>query len=340
MDDEIKNSDVIREALKALFAVAGRRESQLFAVMAMDSIIKMLAEQYGFLKQVTIKVKEGVFIGSEEVIIDVPTGSINTIEQEVVGEFLESLIRIILMDLKAKAGLFFISEFKKKIGPEYVSELYKRGVNLGNMQIEQRYLYARLEKEKPILSAPSTHAERREEMEKKQGDAVSLFGYEMGKVSSWTYNADAMVYTLRDKDGRELDKLDLDTIVNKLTQLIEFDSADFDASSTKDDQHRVRGDLGEIEKPSIPESKMDSGEPLKTADKKIEITKKEYQFLEMLFERDLDIKQVVVLLEVSMNDLQYMVKRLLKFEILKYVSDDEVQLTEFGINYMMSLYGA
>jgi len=340
MAEEINNSVIIKAVLRALFAVTGRRESQLFAVMAMESIVQMLAEKYVFLKHVTIKVKEGVFVGSQEVFIDVPRDIVDIVESHEIGEFIESLIRIVLMDLKAKAGLFFLSEFKKHIGPDMMPELRKIGVNLGNMQLEQRYLYARLEKEKAIVSAPNAQAEQRGEIESNEPeDEISLFGYGMDEVSSFSYDPDSMVYTLCDKNGKQVDKLNLDSIVNKLSKLIEFDSSDFDASSTKEDQHRVRvwGNAGEIEEPPETESAtLSNGEE----EKKIEITKKEYQFLEMLFEQDMDAEKALELLEVNMNDLEFMVKRLLGFEFLKHVSNDEVELTEFGINYMMSLYGA
>ncbi|MCX6666576.1 MAG: hypothetical protein NT038_11060 [Euryarchaeota archaeon] len=336
--DEIKNSDIIRQILKALYAVASRRESQLFAAMAMDSIIQTLREEYTFLKYVTVQIKEGVMFDSHDVVIDVSSDIVDNIEPPVVGEVIESLIRVVLLDLGAKGGLFFINEFKKQIGPDYMPELRRLGVNLGNMQLEQRYLYARMEKDKPAIYTPSTATERREETEKKKTDPESIFGYEMGNVTSWEYNKETMSYDLYDKDGKTVDQLDLDTIVKKLTKVIESDSEGFDASSTKEDQHKIHGEIGIFDESTTASSEVEKSE--NKSKQKIDITKKEYQFLEMLFEQDLELERAIELLKVSVDDLKYMVKRLLGFNILKYVSNDEVELTEFGINYMMSLYGA
>ena len=59
----------------------------------------------------------------------------------------------------------------------------------------------------------------------------------------------------------------------------------------------------------------------------------------MLYEQDLDAESAIKLLEISFQDLEYIVKRLLQFKILEHISSDEVKLTDNGINYLMKLYG-
>lgn len=328
-----RNSALIQRVLESLFEVTGRRESEVFAAMAMDSIIQTMQQKYDFLKYVKIRIEEGLMIGSQDVTLDINQDIVDTVEPKKVGEAIESIIRIVLMDLGAKAGLFFINEFKKKLGNEYLPELRKIGVNLGNMQLEQRYLYARMEKGQPTMSSPSEKATQREKYEQNQEDPVSIFGYEWENVKEYKFDTENMTYTLFDKNGNKLDSLSLDSIVNKLSRIIEIESEGYDASSTKDDQHKIKNLEGieeNIEK-NVSQNKEDEN---------INITKKEYQFLEMLFEQDMDADTATQLLEISKNDLQYMVKRLLKFKILKQSSQDVVELSEFGINYMMSLYGA
>lgn len=327
------NSALIQRVLESLFEVTGRRESDVFAAMAMDSIIQTMQQKYDFLKYVKIRIEEGLMIGSQDVTLDINQDIVDTVEPKKVGEAIESIIRIVLMDLGAKAGLFFINEFKKKLGHEYLPELRKIGVNLGNMQLEQRYLYARMEKGQPVMSSPSEKATQREQYEENQEDPVSIFGYEWENVKEYKFDTENMTYTLFDKDGNKLDSLSLDSIVNKLSRIIEIESEGYDASSTKNDQHKIK-DLDGIDE-NIEKNVSQNKE-----DENINITKKEYQFLEMLFEQDMDADTATHLLEISKNDLQYMVKRLLKFKILKQSSQDVVELSEFGINYMMSLYGA
>ena len=80
-------------------------------------------------------------------------------------------------------------------------------------------------------------------------------------------------------------------------------------------------------------TKYKEPEPIKS--KMIEINEKEYEFLETLYSRDLDIDMAMVMLHISKPELDTMVNKFLDSEMLQYESDNEVKLTRKGILYLL-----
>ena len=56
----------------------------------------------------------------------------------------------------------------------------------------------------------------------------------------------------------------------------------------------------------------------------------------MLNLKDMDIETAVTLLNISEKELESMIRRLLKIEMLHYVSFDEVELTDSGLNCILT----
>lgn len=54
----------------------------------------------------------------------------------------------------------------------------------------------------------------------------------------------------------------------------------------------------------------------------------------MLHVRDIDAETATALLHVTEKELNYMIRRLLTLEMLHYISQDEVELTETGIEHL------
>ena len=67
----------------------------------------------------------------------------------------------------------------------------------------------------------------------------------------------------------------------------------------------------------------------------IEIDEKEYEFLETLYSRDLDIEMAMAMLQISKPEADSMVNKFLESEMLQYVSDNEVKLTRKGLIYLL-----
>lgn len=62
----------------------------------------------------------------------------------------------------------------------------------------------------------------------------------------------------------------------------------------------------------------------------------QYQLLDMVYEDDIDAETVTEELGISMDELKAIVDALVKYGLLQYISEDEVEITEKGIEYIES----
>lgn len=287
---ELKNSEVIGGILRTLYSVASRRTSQTFAATVIGAIIKTLEQNYEFLRNVNIENPE---FTNSEIIINI-SEEINTVDPSRLGTAIEAIIRIVYMDLVGKTGLFFIKELKQQAGEQIITQLRNYGVDLALLQTEQRYIHRQHRKKKQQTQM------------KRTGDGithrddVSLLGYSWKNVGSWKYDPLQKTCVLYSKEGRELDRLNLDTIiesyVTNLTQEFDDPSAEY-----QDD---------------------------------VMLTDKEIELLKMLQSRDMDAETASVVLHVSKIEFENIVKKLLQNELLHYVSFNEIELTEEGLTFL------
>jgi hypothetical protein len=290
---ELKNSDIVKGVLKALFVVTGRRTTQKFAAAVIGAILRTLEKRYDFLGNVYILSERD----SQDIIY--VASDINYVDPIRIGKAIETIIQVVYMDLKENAGLYFISEIKKNTGEEIITYLMDVGVDLELLQIQQRYLYRR--KEIKGKSKSDNKGKSQQDL-----DNVSLLGYSMKNVGSWNYDAKKKVCVIYGKNGKRLDQLNLDSIIKKYIADLTID--------------------GTIETSSEFLDKDD--------EEKVELSEKELGLLKMLHNRDMDIETAVNLLNISNEDLYYMIHRLVNLEMLQYISSDEVELTEIGIAYI------
>jgi len=276
---EMTNSYVLGQILCAIYHVASRRTTRSFAAKVIGSIVKNLQTQYDFLKYVTINDK-GVLDEKEAVAI---SPDINTIDKQRIGKSIEAIVRIVYMDIIGKAGLFFISEIKRQAGEDIISALVEYNVDLASLQVEQHHIYR------------SREAKRR-----RKKDDVSLLGYTWKNVSSWKYDPNKKTCILYDDNGKILDNLHLENIIENYVK-------------------------------NLSEGTEEIPEDLK---EKIDVTDKEYELLKMLNTRDMDSESAINLLHIDKENFEQMVKKLLDFELLQYSSFNVVELTELGISYI------
>jgi hypothetical protein len=287
---EIKNSEVLGGILRTLYLVASRRTSQTFAATVIGAIIKTLEQNYDFLRYINIENPEYT---NSEIVINI-SNDIDTVEPTKIGTAVEAIIRIVYMDLVGKTGLFFMKELKEQAGDQIIAELRNFGVDLGLLQTEQRYMHRqhRKKKQQTQIRKVSEGMEHR--------DDVSLLGYSWKNVGSWKYDPLQKTCVLYSKEGKELDRLNLDTIIESyVTTLTE-----------------------EYEDPS--------GE----YEEEVMLTEKEIELLKMLHSRDMDSEVASVVLHVSKIEFEHIVKKLLQNELLHYVSYNEIELTEEGIRFL------
>ena len=277
---KIKNSDLLNRALTTLITITARRSSEAIACAFMDAILKTLTEKYSFLKYVTIK--NMTLYEENSVHTDL---EINSVKPEFIGRAVESVIRILIMDLEEESGLYFIKEIKDRLGETYLLEFKKYDVDMDLLQLEQKHLHEQLEKKRSLIQH-GTSAEMKEVQ-------THVMEYTWDSVASFKYRNN--VCFLYDKNGKLLDKL-------QLNEIIEY-------------YIRTLTDFGKLVK------KQDE----------LDVTEKECEFLEMLRIRDMDEESAKFLLNISKADFEHMIQRLLRYEILQFVSDDEIKLTDKGI---------
>lgn len=275
-----KNSDLLNRALTTLITITARRSSEAIACAFMDAILKTLKEKYGFLKYITIK---NMTYYEENAIHAEP--EIDLVRPELIGHAIESIIRILCMDLEEETGLFFIKELKDRLGETYLLEFKKYGIDLDLLKLEQKHLHEQLEKKRSMVQHGSDSETK--------DIQVHILEYTWDSVASFKYRNN--VCFLYDKNGKLLDKLHLNEIIEYYI--------------------RTLTDFGKLVK------KPDD----------IQITEQEYAFLEMLYVRDMDEESAKFLLNIKGADFNYMIQRLLRFELLRYISDDEIKLTDNGI---------
>ncbi len=287
---DLKNTEVIGGILRTLYSVASRRTSQTFAATVIGAILKTLEQNYDFLKYVNVENPE---FTNSEIIINI-SEEINTVDPSRLGTAIEAIIRIVYMDLVGKTGLFFIKELKQQAGEQIITQLRNYGVDLALLQTEQRYMHRQHRKKKQQTQM------RRTSDSIIHRDDVSLLGYSWKNVGSWRYDPLQKTCVLYSKEGKELDRLNLDTIiesyVTNLTQEYEDPSADY--------QDEVM------------------------------LTDKEIELLKMLQSRDMDAETASVVLHVSKIEFEQIVRKLLQNELLHYVSYNEIELTEEGLTFL------
>ena len=276
--------------MRTLYLVASRRTSQTFAATVIGAIIKTLQQNYDFLRYINIENPEYT---NSEIIINI-SNEIETVEPTKIGSAVEAIIRIVYMDLVGKTGLFFMKELKQQAGEQIITELRNYGVDLGLLQTEQRYMHRQHRKKKQQAQLRRSHegSEHR--------DDVSLLGYSWKNVGSWQYDPLQKTCVLYSKEGKELDRLNLDTIIESYV------------TTLTDEYEDPSGDYEE----------------------EILLSEKEIELLKMLHTRDMDAEVASVVLHVSKIEFEQIVRKLLQSELLHYVSFNEVELTEEGIRFL------
>jgi hypothetical protein len=285
----LKNSEVLENILRALFSVASRRTTQSFAATVIGAIIKTLEQNYEFLQQVHIENPEYV---NAEGIIKI-SSEIDSIDCTQVGKAIEAIIRIVYMDLVGKTGLFFMKELKDLAGEQIIAELKSYGVDLGILQTEQRYLHRQQRRR-----SQETH--QTPKMKGDAGNDVSLLGYTWKNVESWQYDPLQKTCVLYSKDGKELDRLNLETIIESYVTTITQEYED----------------------------------PSNAYAEEVVLSEKEIELLKILNKRDIDAETAQVVLHLSKGEFERVIRRLLQNELLHYVSFNEIELTEQGINFL------
>jgi hypothetical protein len=136
---QLKNSEIIKHVLLTLINKIGRRTSESFAVIIIDTVMRELESKYDFLKYA--KIENTLYSEGIEAIHVMP--EINSVESDVFFKAVKELISTIVRDLDRTADFFFIREFRGALDNVIHLDLEKKGINLSRMQF--RYIDNRKE---------------------------------------------------------------------------------------------------------------------------------------------------------------------------------------------------
>jgi hypothetical protein len=189
-----------------LLAITSRRSSESLSVLLVDTIIKTLKRRYPFLQYVKIQKNESLQASPGDIIHIDP--EIEAVDQAAIARVVESMIRIIVMDLKEKAGLFFIKELRERLGDSYIESLQRFQVDFDLIQLEIDY--AREQRKRRVTHQIGTDGEKQV--------LGSVLGYDWESVANWRYEGNVCI--LYDKKGKVLDKLFLDQIIENHVRMI------------------------------------------------------------------------------------------------------------------------
>jgi len=128
----------------------------------------------------------------------------------------------------------------------------------------------------------------------------NLLGYTWDSVSHWKHEADSKFCTLYDKKGNAIDRLNLDKIIQNYVEKL--------SGYTNIDERT-------IEKDAV-------------------VYEREYDLLKLLLERDMDADTAMHKLNISREELNNMIHKLSRMEMLQYIDFNTVELTDTGIGYL------
>jgi hypothetical protein len=186
-----------------------------------------------------------------------------------------------------------------KAGLFFIAELKRRaGDDLMNALQEYGVDLASLQIEQHYLYR--SRERKKAKLRKSRTSDVSLLGYTWKNVKSWKYDPAKKSCVLYNKEGEVLDNLHLDSIIENYVKNLSEEIAD------------------------IPEE----------LEKKIDVDEKEFELLKMLQSRDMDAETAITLLHITKTQFDTIVKKLLDYEFLQYISYNIIELTELGISYI------
>jgi len=277
----------MRSVTMTLLAITSRRSSESLSVLLVDTIIKTLKRRYPFLEYVTIQKDQELHNSPGDIIrID---AKLEEVDQATVARVIESMIRIIVMDLKEKAGLFFVKELRERIGDNYIDALREYQVDFDLMQLEIDY--AREQRKRRAAHQLGAEGGKQE--------PGSVLGYNWESVANWKYEGN--VCTLYDKNGKVLDKLQLDQIIENHVRAI-----------------------------------TESQEMFQEMEQVVDLTDEHKQLLRILYSKDLDMEEAQYYLKKTQQQIESMIHDLVSANYLSYVSNDMVGITKKGVNFLLS----
>jgi hypothetical protein len=277
--EEMKHT--VEDFIKSLYTVSSRRTSLKFAEDVLTEAINDLESQFSLFKNIEIK-KTALMGGGIQVTFTDDFSRLHTME---IARAIESLVRVVYDDLSDESGLYFITEIKNHLKKDSIRKINDLGVDLEKIQSEQHFAFNR---------------RKRKKEKQQEGVKENPLGYTWGSVSKWNYNPESKQVELFDKEGNQLDKIDL--------------------------QHAMRRYVENL-------SGITETSPMDLASL-LEEHEKSYSFLKLIHQENVDFDTAKRMLNLSDDEINKIINDLVKMKFLQYVTDDEVEITESGKEFI------
>jgi len=122
----LQNSEIISYVLETLIRVIGRRSSENFALVTIDTVIKQLQSKYNLLQY--IEIKSALYSEGIEAISINP--NIDKVETRGLVNAIAEMLDVMTNALGKGAGYYFIKEIKDDLEPEIESIFKEYGIDL------------------------------------------------------------------------------------------------------------------------------------------------------------------------------------------------------------------
>lgn len=220
---------------------------------------------------------------------------IDRIDPAEVGRAIESIVRVSSMNMKDKDAGLYIITELKDI----INDKYKPDLRRRGVDVDliQIEQHYSYKQRRRENKVPSGYRKIKPKI-KTQSKFASLANYSWEKVAFWEYEKN--ICTIYDKKGKILDKVPLDQIIKDY--IMEVTGIDKLTENTK---------------------------------KIVELNEKEYEFIQLLYSKDMNAEEARQLLHISERELSIVIRKLLVHEVLQYVEFNTVSLTEIGVNKLI-----
>lgn len=128
-------------------------------------------------------------------------------------------------------------------------------------------------------------------------------GYTWNNVQSWKHEPGSPFCVLYDKNGKVLDRINLDRVIQHYVEKL---------SGVAETEYKEHTEL----------------------QRKVEIMEKDYTLLEMMHSQDMDADQAAHLLHVTEDELNEMIRKLTRVEMIHFTAHDTVELTDKALSYL------
>ncbi|KYK28531.1 hypothetical protein AYK20_01165 [Thermoplasmatales archaeon SG8-52-1] len=222
-------------------------------------------------------------------------GNIDTIAPTEIGKAIESIIRLTSLSMKDKEARRYFITELKR----HIQESYLFELKKHNIDLDViQSEQQNDDKQEQTNHSPPKYYYKIKPKDDKLRSFASLLNFAWDKVAFWEYKDNVCI--VYDKKGNVLDRLPLDKIVKDyIIEMTGFNELPVNSSNI------------------------------------VELNEKEYEFINLLYSKDLDAEEAMKLLELDMEELSDIIRKLLVNEVLNYISYDKLMQSESGIRKLI-----